>query len=156
MFLSMSSLFSLLCTQHREMRALFTRLEATSDNARAVRKKWFQRLAIELVSHAHAEERVLYNTLKEYPAEQTNSLEMIEEHRLAEREVAAITAVDVREERWIVMIKVLRETTEHHFEEEEDKIFPVARRMYTRAEQGNLAKEFLRVQREIKKKRQQL
>lgn len=109
---------------------------------------FFLELVIKLVSHAHAEEDVLYADLKERKKERADALEMIEEHRLAEREIRAMVPVDPSSDRWTAMMRVLRETTEHHFEEEELKVFPESESLYSKKEQEEMGEAFLALQKE--------
>jgi hemerythrin superfamily protein len=144
----MASLFLILRKQHQEMRARFKRLAHTTERQGSSRQKLLQAMVIELVSHAWAEEQVLYQNVMDRKEERPDALEMIEEHRLAEREIHAMASVDPSTERWTAMMKVLTETTEHHFEEEEDKVFPELQKLYTNKEKDEMGKEFIKRKKE--------
>lgn len=144
----MPSLFTILRKQHTQIRALFERIEKTTTRAPARRQELFTQVTTLLVSHAHAEEQVLYNDVKDQKKERPDALEMIEEHRLAEREVRALSTVDPTTDRWTAMMKVLQETSEHHFEEEEEKVFPALERLYAEKQQEEMGERFLKLEKE--------
>ena len=54
-------------------------------------------------------------------------LEGYEEHHVADVVLEELAATDVTDERWLAKFKVLKESLEHHIEEEEGHMFRTAR-----------------------------
>ncbi len=114
----------LLKRDHAALRDLFNDFDnADADDRRAI----FRRIRGAFDLHTQLEEEVLYAPLQELDATRPLVREAIQEHRLARQacaELAALTAFDASA---LARVQVLRENLEHHFEEEEDELFPKAR-----------------------------
>jgi hemerythrin superfamily protein len=113
--------------QHREVEALFARLEKTSDNAK--RKALATEIADKLAVHATIEERDFYPAVK---AKRTEDilLESLQEHLGIKRVLADLMATAADDDTFDAKAKVLKEQVEHHVEEEETDLFPKVRKLF--------------------------
>ena len=120
----------LLKTDHEKMRSLLKDGESTRENDRKARRQAFLRLRDDLLIHERMEEDVLYPALKSHPKARDIVLEGYEEHHVADLIVGELEETDYSDERWPAKWKVLKESLEHHMEEEESDMFPKAKKIF--------------------------
>ncbi len=118
----------LLTKDHDEVRDLFKRYEASE---RAAEKAQIARTVCEeLTIHAHIEEEIFYPALER--AGQRDAVKMVresvEEHKIVKTLVGELEGMTPRDPRFEAKFTVLREAVEHHAGEEEDDLFPDAKR----------------------------
>jgi hemerythrin-like domain-containing protein len=101
-----------------------------------------------LKMHSEAEEKTVYNVLRDIENDEMIVLEALEEHGLAKELIADLEAMDY-ENNWdnevTAKAKVLAEIVEHHAKEEEEEIFAAARQNFTSLELEALGEEFQRI-----------
>lgn len=119
------SIIANLKKDHREIKSLCSRLKRTSERAEKTRKELFSKLADLVVSHAHAEEKVVYaNLINSSKQLRPGVLEGYEEHHVADLLLREMARMPVSDERWTAKMEVLAEALDHHIEEEESDILP--------------------------------
>lgn len=115
----------LLTEQHEEVNELFEQIEETtqSDEKLAL----FQELADNLAAHAAIEEKIFY---PEAFNKKTKELltEAVEEHLGVKRLIRDLLSMTPDDDNFDAKIKVLKEQVQHHVHEEEDELFPKARK----------------------------
>ena len=114
-----------LTRQHRELEAALHAALATQDAG--ARRSRFLDIADALALHLASEERVFYPAVHR-DATEGILLESLEEHLAMKRLVADLLALDADEATFEPKLHVLMEQAGHHHREEEDKLFPKARR----------------------------
>jgi hemerythrin superfamily protein len=117
----------LLEKDHRRFEKLMEDGEDTTARARKRRKNVLSTLAAEIVAHERKEEKVLYPALKRHSEARDIVLEGYQEHHVADVLVSELKNMDPADERWGAKFKVLKESLEHHIEEEEGHMFRTAR-----------------------------
>ncbi|HEY2797478.1 MAG TPA: hemerythrin domain-containing protein [Thermoanaerobaculia bacterium] len=118
----------LLKKDHDKVRDLFKRYEASD---RAAEKAQIARtVCAELTVHAEIEEEIFYPALER--AGQRDSVKMVresvEEHKIVKTLVGELEGMTPRDPQFEAKFTVLREAVEHHADEEEDDLFPDAKR----------------------------
>jgi hemerythrin superfamily protein len=117
---------SLLTEQHEEVDSLIEILEGDADTAD--KQEAFVALSNKLAAHATIEEKIFY------PAE----------HLSVKRVLADMMKIDVDDEQFEAKLSVLKEQLEHHaHEEEEDKLFPRVRKLFSAAELEGLGNDMV-------------
>ena len=117
----------LLEKDHRRFERLMKEGEETTARARKRRTDVLATLAAEIAAHEKKEERILYPALKRHREARDIVLEGYQEHHVADVLVAELKKLDPADERWGAKFKVLKESLDHHIEEEEGHMFKTAR-----------------------------
>ena len=118
----------LLTQDHRNVRDLFDQYEALSDRAFASKKKLAQKVCLELIKHATAEEEIFYPAVRQASKKNEDTIdEATVEHASAKELIAQILAMEPSEELYDAKVKVLSEQINHHVREEESEMFSKAR-----------------------------
>ncbi len=131
---------------HDKIRKLVKELEKALENKSTDREGIFNNLASELLAHSKAEEKILYDTLKEEGNEDLNKTlaEGKEEHHLIEVLIKEMRFLSPDDKQWDAKFEVLRENLEHHLKEEERDILPDSKKLIGNKEESKeLAEEFL-------------
>lgn len=124
---------------HETFRALLAKLDETTERADKTRTTLFERLKREIVSHEKMEEQLFYPALRKAREKADDIvLEGYEEHHVADMIVAEIEALPTDDETWGAKLSVLKESIEHHMEEEEGEMFAHARKAFSREELAEL------------------
>ena len=129
----------LLEQEHRRFEDLLKQGEESTERARKGRRELLSTLTSELNAHELMEEKVLYPALQSHPEAKEIVLEGYEEHHVADLIVAELHEVATNDEQWGAKFKVLKENIEHHIQEEEGKMFRLARGIFSRDELLDLA-----------------
>jgi iron-sulfur cluster repair protein YtfE (RIC family) len=116
----------LLEQDHRRMEKILAELEGTTERAVKTRQALFATLRDELQLHEQVEEEILYPALRERSETKDIVLEGIEEHHVVDLILGELAGVDVADEVWTAKFAVMKESLEHHIEEEEGEMFPKA------------------------------
>jgi iron-sulfur cluster repair protein YtfE (RIC family) len=124
----------LLETDHRRFEALLKEGEETTERAAKRRRQLLDTLTRELNEHELIEEQVLYPALEPHAQAREIVLEGYEEHHVADVITKELRGVTPDDERWAAKFKVLKESLEHHIQEEERKMFRIARAVLSRDE----------------------
>lgn len=121
--------FELLKTDHKKVSGIFEKLEPTTERAIKTREELFTQLKQELDVHAEIEETIFYPAIKDADETHEITLEAYEEHAVIKRLLKELAAEPKDTEEWAAKLTVLKENVEHHVEEEEDEMFPKAKKV---------------------------
>ena len=136
----------LIKSEHDMFKELLTKLDETTERAVKTREETFARLKAELISHEEMEEQIFYPALQEAREKAKDIvLEGYEEHHVADLIVAELSALSVDEEQWSAKLSVLKESLEHHMEEEEGEMFAHARKAFDASELEALGQEMKQI-----------
>lgn len=124
----------LLEKDHRTVEELFAEIEELKEDQSAERRRLFDRIRTELMAHETIEEEIFYPALARSAETREIVLEGYQEHHIADVQLEEIAQLSPTDEMWAVKVKVLKETIEHHIEEEEGEMFKAARRVFDESE----------------------
>ena len=125
---------ALLEKDHRRFEALLNRGKDSTERAVKGRTDLLNTLTVELNAHELVEEKILYPALKNHPEAKDIVLEGYQEHHVADLIVAELHSLAKNDETWGPKFKVLKESLEHHIQEEEGEMFRTARGIFSRDE----------------------
>jgi hemerythrin superfamily protein len=116
----------LLKKQHKQVKALFKKVEKT-ENARE-RRQLMEQIEQELKMHTKLEEQIFYPAVRGIETKKAEEMymEALEEHHVVDLVLAELPQVDPADERFHAKMTVLSELVEHHADEEEEEMFPLA------------------------------
>ena len=140
----METIYDILIKEHDQVLDLFE--EAISDGS----KETFLKIKAELDPHMQGEEKLLYPILKEKEEARQSVLEGYEEHRIAEMLLLELKDMDEKEERWNAKIKVLKDSIEHHIEEEQNEIFEISRKVLSMKKAEEIAQKYIEFKKNFK------
>ena len=120
---------ALLTEDHENVAQMFEQYEALGDRAHASKKKLATQICTELTKHALAEEEIFYPAVRAAGKDKEDLIdEATVEHASAKELIAQILEMEPSEDLYDAKVKVLGELIEHHVKEEEEEMFPKARK----------------------------
>ncbi|HEX5019529.1 MAG TPA: hemerythrin domain-containing protein [Candidatus Binatia bacterium] len=130
----------LLKEDHRKVKDLFEEAEGTEDEKE--KRELFDEIQTELETHARIEETVFYPAMEKREELKDMVLESIEEHKQVKTLLREMDNLKADSEKFEPKLKVLMENVEHHAEEEEEgKMFPKVRQIFSQQELESLGQE---------------
>jgi hemerythrin superfamily protein len=130
----------LLKEDHQKVKELFEEAEGTEDAKE--KRKLFDEIQTELETHARIEETVFYPAMEKREELKDMVLESIEEHKQVKTLLREIDNLKSDSEKFEPKLKVLMENVEHHAEEEEEgKMFPKVRQLFSQQDLESLGQE---------------
>lgn len=146
------SIITLLKEQHREAQKILEALVGTTDRGVKIRSELLVKLERELTHHMTLEEEIFYPCFKgavDRKKDKRIFFEAKEEHRVAEKVLRDLLHADVASLAFGAKAKVLKELVEHHIEEEEKEMFPLAEQMMEKDELRELGDRAVKRQAEL-------
>ena len=125
---------TLLKNDHKTVAGLLEKIDGTTERALKTREEVFTQLKTELDIHAEIEEKIFYPVLEKIDETRDITLEAFEEHRLVKQLLGELESAPKDDEQWTAKFTVLKESIEHHVEEEEDDMFKKVRKVLSEAE----------------------
>jgi hemerythrin superfamily protein len=131
----------LLKKQHREVEKLFAKALKTDDAG--ARRKAMDEIIRHLETHTSIEEEIFYPAVKDLGTKKASEmiLEAYEEHHVVKLVLNELPQVDPKADTFEAKMTVLKELIEHHVEEEEEDMFPMAEKKLGRERSRELAEE---------------
>ena len=132
--MSKTDAISLLKDDHRHVKHLFEQFKAAED--RRARALLVKEAILELKIHTTIEEEIFYPVVrkalkKKIGKDETTDLmdEADEEHHVAKLLIAELDTMKASDDHWGGKFTVLSESVLHHVKEEENEMFPEARKL---------------------------
>src|SRR5215475_1991952 len=119
---------ALLKKDHEKVKGLLNKLEKSRD--RDKQRNIFAQIDSDLQMHTRIEEEIFYPAFKTAVKNSGSNLyfEAVEEHHVVEMVLPEMRTSRLSTEIFAAKAKVLKDLVEHHIEEEEDQMFPKARK----------------------------
>ena len=131
--------FELLKQDHDNVKRLCHELDEANTVER--RRQLFAEIEGEIKLHEECEEKVLYPMLRDHPQLKDIVLEGYQEHHVVDVILGELRNLSPSDETWPAKAKVMHESLEHHIEEEEEKMFPKARKELSKAQIEELGRQ---------------
>ena len=129
---------ALLTRDHQEVDRLFKQFEKLTDRAQKSKQKLVMKMIRELAIHSAVEEMLFYPAVRTAAlkastrigqAAADSVLESLEEHHIVKWTLAELEKMKPEDERFDAKVTVLMESVRHHVEEEQEELFPKARKL---------------------------
>jgi iron-sulfur cluster repair protein YtfE (RIC family) len=126
-------------------------LDKTTEQGQKVRLDLLRQLKESLVPHARAEEIIFYVPLKKSEVKDADDLafEGHEEHGVADRLFDELAKTKPNDKRWGALMSVLKESLEHHIEEEESDMFKKAHKSFDSEIAQKMADDFINLKKKF-------
>ena len=113
---------------HDRIKILFKQYEAAASDAYETKQWIAQQVFRELDLHSQLEEQIFYPAMQMAASEEGQDLvlEGLEEHHIIDVLIEELRDRHPVDETYDPKFKVLRENVEHHMQEEESEMFPIA------------------------------
>lgn len=142
-------IYEALKKDHEEVKAMLDELCALKDDD-DYRFVLIEQIASELIPHARAEESVFYNTLRAVNADKKLVFHGYGEHMAAETLLRSLQVMDKLNLGWKTVAEKLRDSVNHHVQEEESEIFSEAKNAFTKEEAIAMADAFTELKEKVK------
>ena len=130
----------LLKQDHAKVKELLEQAEDAEQGKE--RNAIFAKIKNELETHARIEENVFYPVVEKHEELKDMVLESLEEHKQVKTLLREMDNLSKDSEKFEPKLKVLKENVEHHAEEEEEgKMFPKVRKLFSSRELQELGAE---------------
>lgn len=124
--------------RHRDLLAKLAETEGDSEDRRQLWKSFYY----DVGAHAAAEEETFYSELIADSDGQSEGRHSVAEHHELDEIIQELNDMDMSSPGWLTRFKTLKDRYEHHIEEEEEDIFPVAKEVIGADKDGEIAAEF--------------
>ena len=123
---------------HEEVERLFRQFEKLTERAHRAKQKIVMKIIRELAIHAAVEEMLFYPAVRTAALKANvralkeaadTVLESLEEHHVVKWTLSELEKMKPEDERYDAKVQVLMESVRHHVEEEQEELFPKARRL---------------------------
>lgn len=131
----------LLKKDHENVKQLLARFTETTERAVKSRTELLEKIGREVEAHTKVEEEIFYPAFRDAVGkaeERELYFEAVEEHHVVDLVLAELRQCDPGTETYSAKAKVLQELINHHAEEEEKEMFPLARKHLGKDELADL------------------
>jgi hemerythrin superfamily protein len=145
------NIYDALSKDHREFEAQLDALVSSSKAGDDAWKTTLDKLRRGVIAHAHAEEAVFYNALREDGEAKGLVLHSYAEHATAEGEIRTLGAAKALDANWTSLMEKFSKDLRHHIKEEESRVFAAARKVFNAEEAERIGNAFERLKVETAK-----
>ena len=125
---SAENAITILTADHRKVSKIFAQYEKVKDTDLEQKQQLAKMACAELTIHAQVEEELFYPALRDVLAEEDLVDEAEVEHGSIKKLIAALESSTPEDRLYDANMKVLAEYVKHHVEEEQNEIFPKAKK----------------------------
>ncbi|AKB46210.1 Hemerythrin HHE cation binding domain protein [Methanosarcina sp. Kolksee] len=137
----METIYDILKEEHEQMSDLLR--QALQDGS----KVSFFKVKLKADPHMMGEERIFYPVLEEINELRELMSQAHKEHDEAKTLIFEIEGMDEINEKWTSKINELKQSIEHHIEEEESKVFEKARNILSQEKAEEMAQQYIEFKR---------
>lgn len=135
----MMNAINFLIHEHNKVKQLLENIE--QNHSYHKKKIIFDKVCSELLVHEKMEKEIWYPYFR-YKLDNTVQ-HLVSEENSAEKAISSIKSID-DEERWNEKFKKFKSQVEHHVEEEENRLFPIAKEILHKTQLRNIGKQMRR------------
>ncbi len=146
----MPQIYDLLKKDHEKTKELLEDLVSLDAEDIEARDELIQDIRDDLIPHARAEEAVFYNSLRSLTDQTDVVMHGYKEHAEAETILRTLQLLDKVGADWKKVAEKLKDSIEHHIEEEESKIFALGRKVLNDEEATAIGFAFERMKPEVR------
>lgn len=146
-------IYQALQQDHRTLQELMKQLLELDHSAEneGRRAHLLDQIREEFIPHSRAEEYVFYNSIRALDKSRAEMRHSYKEHMEAETLLRTLQIMDMLDLEWEKTARKFSEAVNHHIENEESKIFAIARSLFSLEEAEMMTVAFERMKLEVKK-----
>ncbi len=133
--------FNSLKQDHKKLTQLFNEVLHTSSRSIKTRENLFEEIKSLLNHHARTEEDILYPILKDISTSHLQTAESYEEHHLMKTVLKELNTWQKNNDDWLGKMKTLKDLVEHHAQEEEKSLFPMAEKLLNQTQINDIEEQ---------------
>jgi hemerythrin-like domain-containing protein len=137
----METIYDILKEEHDQMANLFQ--QALRDGLKVT----FFKIKLETDPHMMGEEKFFYPLLEEKEELRELVSHAYEEHNEAKTLISELEYMDEMDETWTAKLSELKQSIDHHVEEEEGKVFEIARSFLSQEKAEEIARRYIEFKR---------
>ena len=142
------NIYNYLKKDHRKVSKMMEDLLDTQDGAK--RMEIFEEIKTELLLHAKTEQATFYKALENRKPTEEWIEEAQGEHKEVEAYLKKLSSLPFNSEKWIEQFGEFKHAVSHHVEEEEDVIFPKAKKILSDKRANEIAEEMEELKQDAK------
>lgn len=119
---------SLLTEDHQQVKKMFQQFDKLKDDEEDEKEALARKICEALTAHASVEEEIFYPAVRAAIDDEDLMDEAEVEHESAKELIAQIEAGSATDDQYDAKVKVLGEQIDHHVKEEQNEMFPKARK----------------------------
>lgn len=119
---------SLLTEDHQQVKKMFQQFDKLKDGEEDEKEELARKICAALTAHAAVEEEIFYPAVRAAIDDDDLMDEAEVEHESAKELIAQIKAGSATDDQYDAKVKVLSEQIDHHVKEEQNEMFPKARK----------------------------
>lgn len=135
-------IFEQLKKEHQEVNDILEQIKNSANPDPDERKDLLLKLKLALLPHTKAEQKTLYNRLKEEEEMKDQIKEAEEEHKDVETMLVELEKMDPGSEEWMKQVGTLEENIKHHVTQEETEMFDKAKELLADPEPKEILFEY--------------
>lgn len=143
------NIFSQLHQEHEEVKALLNDIAALGNEDQRRKMVLFCELKEKLVAHEKAEEETFYQRLKDFSELDDKVRHSESEHHEAEALLEELSSQDLTGAAWQQKFLKLKDAVEHHIQEEEGRVFPIAKQKIDDQESSEIGRKMLQKEEQL-------
>lgn len=144
------SIYVKIINDHELAKKIYEQISTLAEDNIEKLKELFKRLKNELTLHNKAEEKVFYAHLRNHPKTKDIIPHSIEEHEVVEALFEELESLSFDHPEWMDKLEMAMNDVMHHMEEEENKIFNLAKEIISKDEEKKLGEGMDKAKKEIK------
>ena len=138
------NMIDMLMQDHQEAAGMMEQIESAGEGDASVMTT-FEQLKQALMLHMQAEEQIFYPALRSNDETGDQIGESFEEHQEVKDMLAEMSGLQAGNQEFMDMMSDLKESVEHHVEEEENKLFPKARKILGDSRLEEMGQQFMQM-----------
>ncbi|MFC3908085.1 hemerythrin domain-containing protein [Legionella dresdenensis] len=132
------SIYTYLKHDHKEVKDIIQQIEDLKSSDTEQRDELFNKLKTKVKVHSDAEDKIFYKPLSKDKETKDEIPHAREEHAEVEEMLDRLSDTSLRGAAWNQLFKHMSQALLHHIEEEENEIFPDARKTLSTAEANEM------------------
>lgn len=147
----MPSIYQCIKQDHDDLRDLLNDLNNLADTDAELRHDLINDIRDHLIPHSRAEESVFYNSIRAVESGNEPIMHSFQEHMEAETLLRTLQIKDKIDADWKRTAEKLQKALEHHMQEEETRVFELARNLFSDEESEKMASAFEKLKPEVQR-----